>query len=72
MPAIFAKAKLDKKRADVDDQFVDYDAAASRIKQGTGIISDAASVFKPKFEFSSKSNKPHWKVDPQTGEILNP
>lgn len=53
MPAIEAKARLDKSRADIDENMVLYDSIANRVHQGTGIISNATSVLRPKLQIGT-------------------
>lgn len=67
LPAIKAKAQLEEKRADIDNKMLKYDAIMSRIRQGTGIINDAASVIKPKININRGKEV---YIDKKTGEIL--
>lgn len=48
MPAIEAKARLEKKQADIDNKMAVPDAILRRTGQVTGVINDAMSAMKPK------------------------
>lgn len=79
LPAIAAEAKARQKSAEYDAKWAKEDAILKRVKQGTGIINDAASVIKPKIQINRggtlngpqrQPKKETIYVDPRTGEIL--
>ena len=48
LPAIQQKAKVDLKRGQIDEKMVTPDAILNRVKAGTGIVSDAVGVLRPR------------------------
>lgn len=68
MPAIIQKAKTDTKREKFNEKAAEYDSIMSRVKQGTGIITDAASAFMPKIRIGGQTKEVY--IDKNTGEIL--
>lgn len=68
MPAIAAESKVRSERAKYDKKAVPYDAVMSRMGQATGVISDAASVFKP---YGSRGRTKEIVIDKKTGEVLH-
>lgn len=70
LPAIKEQSKLDAQRAKIDRKLLKYDATMQRIKQGVGIVHDAATVLKPKVNLNFGTKNYH-KVHKKTGEILD-
>lgn len=52
LPAIQQKAKVDVKRGQIDEKAVNYDSIMNRVKQATGVISDAVGIVKPKLNIN--------------------
>ena len=57
LPAIKAAAKVDAQKSKYDEKFLQYDAWSQRVKQGTGIINDAASTIMPKIRIGRGDNR---------------
>lgn len=53
MPAIEAQARLDAKRARIDTKMAEPDAVTKRLREYTGIVSDAVGVLRPKININT-------------------
>lgn len=49
LPAIAAEASRDKKQAETDSKFIDYDAGAKRVKQASDTLNSAVNAIRPGF-----------------------
>jgi len=58
LPAIQQKARVDVKRGEIDEKAVKYDSIMNRVKQATGVVSDAAGIVKPKLNINIGGSRP--------------
>lgn len=52
LPAVQQKAKVDVKRGLIDEKAATYDSIMNRVKQVTGVVSDAVGIVKPKLSIN--------------------
>lgn len=74
LPAIRAESRAREKSATYDEAWAKEDAILKRVRQGTGIINDAASVIKPKINIGIPRGRGRMRdgtiFDTSTGEVL--